>query len=364
MTCASFTHQQSAKRSAPLVSCVAALLLLSPMAAFAQAGADAAVANFYRGKTIRIVVGLGAGGSFDITARTIARHIGKEIPGNPTVIVENVPGAGSMLALNQIYNTLPKDGTVIGNVSGPILSNQLFGNPAARFDANKMRILGVPAPIVHMLVVTKASGVNKLEEMQGANAGKTVKIGSTAPASAIANSASLAKDAVGLNYQIVNGYDGFAKIALAMDQGEVNATFNNIDELRGLYREKVDGGDWKILAQSSEKPHPRAPNVPVLTALAKDADSREALRLGAILPQRFGFLYFLAPGVPEDRANALENAFAKTMADKTFIASMEQAKLVVDPISASEVQKMVSEFVNMPENMKTRLRPVMFPANR
>ena len=109
----------------------------------AQSSADQAVANFYRGKTVKIVVGLGAGGSFDITARAISRHIGKAIPGNPTVIVENVPGAGSMLALNQIYNTMPKDGTIIGNVSGPILSNQVFGNPAAQFDANKLRILGV-----------------------------------------------------------------------------------------------------------------------------------------------------------------------------------------------------------------------------
>jgi tripartite-type tricarboxylate transporter receptor subunit TctC len=332
--------------------------------AAAQSGGDQVVANFYRGKTVKIVVGLGAGGSFDITARTIARHIGKEIPGNPTVIVENVPGAGSMLALNQIYNTMPKDGTIIGNVSGPILSNQVFGNPAAQFDANKLRILGVPAPLVHMLVVTKASGVTSLDEMLGPNPAKLVKIGSTAPASAISNSASLAKVAVGLNYQIVHGYDGFAKIALAMDQGEVNATFNNIDELNGLYREKVESGDWKILAQSSEKQHPRAPKVPVLTELAKDPEAREALRLGAILPQRFGFLYFLAPGVPDDRARALEQAFAKTMADKAFAADMVQAKLVVDPISAAETQRMVSEFVNMPANIKARLQPVMLPAKK
>jgi tripartite-type tricarboxylate transporter receptor subunit TctC len=338
---------------------LAALAAFAPLPALSQG--DAAVASFYRGKTVRIVVGLGAGGSFDITARAVARHIGREIPGNPTVIVENVPGAGSMLALNQIYNTMPKDGTVIGNVSGPILSNQVFGNPAAKFDASRLRILGVPAPLVHMLVVTRASGVTRLEELIGPNA-KPVKIGSTAPASAISNSANLAKDAVGLNYQIVHGYDGFAKIALAMDQGEVNATFNNIDELRGLYKEKVDSGDWRILAQSSEAQHPRAPKVPVLTELARDADTREALRLGAILPQRFGFLYFLAPGVPEDRARALENAFAKTMVDKAFIADMEKAKLVVDPISAADTQKMVSEFVNMPEKTKARLRPIMSPA--
>ena len=109
------------------------------------------------------------------------------------------------------------------------------------------------------------------------------------------------------------------------------------------------------------KQHPRAPKVPVLTELAKDPEAREALRLGAILPQEFGFLYFLAPGVPDDRARALERAFAKTLADKAFIAEMVQAKLVVDPISAAETQKKVAEFINMPASIKARLQPVMLP---
>lgn len=347
---------------------LAALLigaLACASAAVAQTSFDQqAVASFYRGKTIRIVVGLGAGGSFDITARAIARHIGKTIPGNPTIIVENMPGAGGLIALNQIYNTLPKDGTVIGNMPGPILSSQVFGNPAAKFDGSKLRILGVPAPIVHMLVVTKGSGVTRVEELLGTTPAKQIKVGSTAPASSISNSASLAKEAAGLNSQVVNGYDGFAKIALALEQGEVNATFNNIDELRSLYRDKVDSGAWKILAQMNDKAHPRAPNVPVLLDLAKTEENRQALLLGAIIPLRFSFLYFLAPGVPEDRARAVEQAFAKTMGDKAFVAEMEKSGLPVDPISAADTRKMVSEFLNMPEKLKAKLRPVLMPGAR
>ena len=339
-----------------------AALACPPSPASAQGGFnEQAVANFYRGKTIKIVVGLGAGGSFDITARAVSRNIGKFIPGNPTVIVENVPGAGSLLALNQVYNTLPKDGTVIGNISGPVLANQVFGNAAARFDASKIKILGAPAPIVHMLIVTKESGVTKLEELSGANPVKQVKIGSTGQPSAIYNSAFLTKETVGLNFQMVTGYDGFAKIKLALEQGEVNASFDSIDELRGLYRDKVESGDWRILAAVSDKPHPQAPNIPFLTGLAKSDADRQALLIGAILPLRFSFLYFLAPEVPDDRAQALEQAFSKTMTDKDFIAEMEKVRLAVDPISAGDLRRMITEFLNMPDGIKARLRPVMVP---
>ena len=121
-------------------------LVIAPVFASAQGSFDEqVVAKFYRGKTVKIVVGLGAGGSYDITARAISRSLGKHIPGNPVVIVENLPGAGGLLAVNQVNNAMIKDGTVIGSVGGPILANQVFGHPGARFDASKMHVLTSPA---------------------------------------------------------------------------------------------------------------------------------------------------------------------------------------------------------------------------
>lgn len=346
------------------VTSIFALTLLSDasLSTGAMAQSDqASLAKFYAGNTIKIVVGLGAGGSYDITARTLARNLGKNIPGNPTVIVENMPGAGSLLALNRIYNTMPKDGTVIGNVSGPSLTAQVFGS--AQFDAAKMRILSAPAPIVHMLVTIKASGVSKLEELVGANSKREIRMGATAQPSSIYNSAFLAKEAVGLNFRMVTGYDGFAKIKLALEQDEVGATFNNIDELNGLYRDKIESGEWRILAQSTDKPHPRAPkDAPVLMDLAKDPDLKQMYWLGAILPMRFAFLYFLAPGVPNDRADALELAVDRTFRDNIFTEEMQKAGLVADPISAEDMRKMVSEFINMPADVKAKLQPILMPA--
>jgi tripartite-type tricarboxylate transporter receptor subunit TctC len=319
----------------PLALLLAAGLIVAPTRAPAQSGFDEqAVAKFYRGKTVKIVVGLGAGGSYDITARAISRSFGRHVPGNPIIIVENLPGAGGLLAVNQVNNAMLKDGTVIGSVGGPILANQVFGHPGARFDAGKMHVLTSAAPITHMLIVTKQSGVTKLEELTGANPAKQVKLGSTAQPSPIYNSAVLTREAVGLNAQMVTGYDGFAKVKLALEQNEINAAFNSIDELRGLYRDKVESGDWRILAAVSDKPHPRAPDVPYLTALAKSDADRELLRLGAILPLRFAFLYFLAPEVPRDRANALEAALDKTLAAPEFLAEMQKVRLTVDPVAS------------------------------
>jgi tripartite-type tricarboxylate transporter receptor subunit TctC len=345
----------------PLALPVIAALAIAPSCAFAQGGFDQeAVAKFYHGKTVKIVVGLGAGGSYDITARAIARSLGKFIPGSPVIIVENLPGAGGLLAVNQINNTMPKDGTVIGSVGGPILANQVFGHPGARFDAHKIHFLSSAAPITHMLIVTAQSGVTKLDEMIGPNA-KQVKLGSTAQPSPIYNSAMLSREVAGLNFQIVTGYDGFAKVKLALEQNEIKAAFNSIDELRGLYHDKIDSGEWKILAAVNDRPHPRAPDVPYLAALAKNDADREMFRLGAILPLQFAFLYFLAPEVPLDRVKALEQALDATFADAEFLAQMQKVRLTVDPMPAAEVRKLIDEFLNMPETIKARLRPVMVP---
>jgi tripartite-type tricarboxylate transporter receptor subunit TctC len=341
---------------------VPAGLVFAPSRASGQDGFDEqAIAKFYGGKAVKIVVGLGAGGSYDITARAISRSLGRHIPGNPVVIVDNLPGAGGLLAMNQVNNAMPKDGTVIGSVGGPILANQVFGHPGVRFDANKMHVLSSVAPITHMLIVTRQSGVTKLDELLGANPTKQVKLGSTAQPSPIYNSAILSREAVGLNFQIVTGYDGFAKVKLALEQNEINAAFDSIDELRGLYRDKIESGDWKILAAVNDGPHPRAPDVPYLAALVKSDADRDMFRLGAILPLRFAFLYFLASEVPPERAKALGSAFDKTLADPGFMAEMEKVRLVVDPTPAREVRKLITEFLNMPEAIKTKLRPVMVP---
>jgi len=177
---------------------------------------EKAVADFYRGKTVRIIVGFSAGGGYDAYSRVIARHLGKYIPGNPAIIVDNMAGAGSIIAANHVYNAAPKDGTVIGNISGPIILEQLFGNPAVQFDMAKLRYLAVPVSETYLMIVTRKPGVTKFEEVLGPK-GKQVVIGAI-PGSTVEHGPILVRDVLGANLRVVAGYKGTADVRMAIHQ--------------------------------------------------------------------------------------------------------------------------------------------------
>jgi tripartite-type tricarboxylate transporter receptor subunit TctC len=210
-----------------------------------------------------------------------------------------------------------------------------------------------PPPIIHGLVITKASGVNSLEEVIGPQARKQLKLGLTAPGSATSNGAYLSRQAIGLNFKPVTGYDGIAQVVLAMENGEVDGTFNSIDQTLDMYGDRIKSGEWKIIAATSDQPHPRAPSVPYMGSLIKDPEKLQLLRLGVMLPLRFSFLYFMPPDVPTDRAEMLEDAFWSTMADPEFVAGMEKGGNTVSPIPADDIHSMVSQFLNMPDRQRS-----------
>ena len=170
---------------------------------------EKAVADFYRGKTVRIIVGFSAGGGYDAYSRLIGRHLHKHIPGNPSVIVDNMAGAGSIIAANYIYNAAPKDGTVIGNISGQIILEQLFANPAVQYDLGKFRYLGVPIGETYLLLVTHKPGVTRFDELVGAKS-KQVVVGGI-PGSTVEQGPILLRDLLGANLKVVSGYKGTAR---------------------------------------------------------------------------------------------------------------------------------------------------------
>jgi len=208
------------------------------------------VASFYNGKTVRIVVGFSAGGGYDQYSRVIARHLSKYIPGNPAVIVDNMPGVGSIIAANHVYNAAPKDGTVIGNISGPIVLEQLFGAPSVQFDMAKFRYLAVPVSESYMMIVMKRTGIRKFDDIRGEK-GKQVSIGAI-PGSTVEHAPILVKEALNTNLKIVSGYKGTADVRLAMDSGEVDGFFNTWTSSKVTSMDKVKSGEWVILAQMCE----------------------------------------------------------------------------------------------------------------
>jgi tripartite-type tricarboxylate transporter receptor subunit TctC len=340
-------------------------LSVSPnFALAAQTGAkptfdEKAVADFYRGKTVRIVVGFSAGGGYDQYSRLVARHMSKYIPGNPAVIVDNMPGAGSIIAANHIFNAAPKDGTVLGNISGPIVLEQLFGSPSIQFDMAKFRYLAVPVSETYLFIVTKKSGVAKFEDIVGTKS-KQLSIGAI-PGSTVEHAPILARDVLNANLKVVSGYKGTADVRLAIDSGEVDGFFNTWTSSKVTSFDKVKSGEWVILAQLSEKPIKDLiiPNVPTITQIAKSDEQRLIMKYGTSTPNDFGKVYVLPPSTPVDRVQALENAFVKVFADKELLADADKGKLEIDPMIGEEIYKLVQEFLGMSPELKTKLQAAM-----
>ena len=342
------------------------LLLLAPgLGRAAQApksGFDEkAVAGFFQGKTVRIVVGFSAGGGYDQYSRLLARHLSKYIPGNPSVIVDNMPGVGSIIAANHIFNAAPKDGTIIGNISGPIVLEQLFGAPSVQFDMAKFRYLAVPVSESYLMIVHKRTGIKKLDDIRGENT-KQVSFGAI-PGSTVEHAPVLVKEALNTNLKIVSGYKGTADVRLALDSGEVDGFFNTWTSSKITSYDKIKSGEWVLLAQMTEKPMKDliVPNVPTIQMISRSEEQRLILKYGTSTPNDFGKVYILPPGVPADRAQAIENAFLRVFDDKELRADADKGKLDIDPLIGSSIQKLVVEFLNMPADVKTKLQTVLKP---
>jgi tripartite-type tricarboxylate transporter receptor subunit TctC len=317
------------------------------------------VSDFYRGKTVRIIVGFSAGGGYDQYSRLIGRHLSKYIPGNPAIVVDNMAGAGSIIAANHVYNAAPKDGSVVGNISGPIILEQLFGNPAIQFDMGKFRYLAVPVSETYVFVVTKKPGVSKFEELLGPS-GKQVVVGGI-PGSTVEHAPILVRDILGANVKMVLGYKGTADVRLAIDSGEVDGLFNSYTSLKITSFDKIKSGEWVVLAQLAEKPIKDliVPNVPTIPQLAKIDEQRLLLKFGTSTPNDFGKVYVVPPGTPADRAAALEQAFAKVFNDKELQADAAKGKLEIDPLFGADIHKLVVEFLGMSPELKNKLQAAL-----
>jgi tripartite-type tricarboxylate transporter receptor subunit TctC len=329
------------------------------LAAMARPYDEKAVADFYRGKTVRIIVGFSAGGGFDAYSRLIARHLGRYVPGNPQVIVENMTGAGSIIAANHVYNAAPRDGTVIGNISGPIILEQLFANPAVQFDMGKFRYLAVPVSETYLMIVTRKAGVSKFEELLGSKA-RQVTFGAI-PGSTVEHAPILVHDVLGANIKIVSGYKGTADVRLAIDSGEVEGFFNTWTSVKITSLDKVKNGEWVVLAQMGDRPIADlpSPTIPTIAKLARNDEQHQILRLGTSVPNEFGKAYALAPDVPDDRAQALGEAFRKALADKELLAEAAKGRLEIDPLIGERIGGLVSEFLGMPPQIRAQLQKLI-----
>lgn len=315
-------------------------------------------APFYEGKTITTIVGVSAGGGFDLYARIVSRHMPKYIPGKPTMIVENITGAGGLIAANQLYSVFAPDGLTLGHLNGGLLFNQLLEQPGIKFDARKFFYLGAPTKENAVLFVTKASGITTIDQLM---ASKTpVKLGATGIGSYSRSVMRIWKEACGMPMQIVGPYKGGADIRLAAEGGELAGGVLSWDAMRSTWAKRFASGGAYVLLQGVPKPMRDLPKVPVALYVAKTEEARQLTEIGIYLNNTFSRPFVLGPGVPKDRADLLRSAFEKTLKDKEFIGECEKSKLSVDAVSGEEVEQAVFSAFKIPRPLAQRLKEIVF----
>jgi tripartite-type tricarboxylate transporter receptor subunit TctC len=322
--------------------------LYSSAAAFGQ--------DFYNGKTVRFVVGSPPGGGFDIYTRTIARHIINHIPGNPTTIVENMPGAGNLVCANYMYNRANPDGLTIGHCTAVLILQQVLGQKGIQFDARKFEWIGVPAPAQQACVLSKSSGVTNINEWFMSK--RPLKLGGQAPGTLISDLPRLMSALLGLPIHLVEGYGGSNPIRLAVEAGELDGGCWTTDVIIKYWRQQLSKGDLNIVLQANTKKHPALPTVPNVMDFAKTPEDRQLIRT-VQNAQEVLFSYSSPPGTPRERYTILRHAFMATMKDPAFLAEAKKTELAIDPSDGERVATLVDEIFALKPDLVTKLKNIL-----
>ena len=317
-----------------------------------------AAAPFFEAKTMRIVVGYAAGGGFDTYARALARHMGKHIPGKPTIIVENMTGAGSLVSANYLYNVAKPDGLTLASFEGGLFFKQLLQQPGVQFDAGKFIYLGALAREECVYALSKKSGITSMEKWMAAKT--PVKMGGTGPGAASDNVIRLLRAALGLPIQLVSGYKGTADIRLAVDQGELAGSSWGWTSMRSTWRKSLESGDVVVVLQAVPEPFPDLPNVPLAISYAKTAEARQLIEVGIHNAGLFNRPFVLPPGTPKEKVQILTKAFMETLNDKEFLDEADKAKLDMAPVTAEVLEKSVDSLFKLDQTMRAKLKDILF----
>lgn len=315
--------------------------------------------EFYKGKSLRVIVGTSAGGGFDTYTRTIARHLGKHIPGQPTIVVDNMPGAGHLIAANHMFKVAKPDGLTVGHFHGGWFLYQLFKRPGIEFDAAKFEFLGSPIKESRACAFTKASGITSVEKWLASKVPvKLGGIGGGAPD----DMARMLAATTALPIQLVAGYKGTSEIRLASESGELAGGCWTWDSIRSTWSKAIQSGNAVVVLQALSKPHPELPNVPLAQSLAKTEEARQLIQAGVQDPADFYRPYVAPPNTPKPRVEILRRAFDATMKDGEFLADAKKANLDIAPITGPEMEKLVTSIFKLNRTLTEKLRYILSPS--
>ncbi len=330
--------------------CAAACLALGTQSTSAQS-----IVDFYKGKTIQIVVGFGAGGGYDLYARALGRYLGKHIPGQPTVVVQNMEGAGSVRAANYVYAGSPQDGTVIAAVNQNMPMYQMLGGAGAKFEAAGMQWLGSMTNSNGLIYTWHASGIKSLDDAKQ----REVPMGAVGQASDSVIFPNLVNEMIGTKFKPIAGYAGSAQINLAMERGEVMGRGGNSwASVQTANMDWVKENKINILLQVGFEKEADLPNVPLLLDLVNDEDKKGVIRVVS-LPTALGYGHWVAPGVPKDRIAALRAAYGQVMKDPEFLKEIEKTGMVIRAQPGEILDGLVRQVTTAPKAVLDRTAQIL-----
>src|SRR5215204_4798263 len=307
--------------------------------------------QFYKGKSIDFVIGYPPGGSNDVWGRLIARHLGKHIPGNPFVVPKNTPGAGSFLAINQVFNTMPKDGSIVAIGAPTAALDEKLGSQGVRFKTSELNWIGRVDSLINIVFTWNTSKVKTFADAQkfestlsGTGAGSTVSIYPT-----------VMNNVFGTKFKLIMGYRGSNEAMLAVERGEVEGHSTSWTALKVAHPDWIANKSVNLLVQFAIKRHSELPDLPTAVELARN-DEERAILSAIMNASEVGTAFFSTPGVPADRLTALRRAFDATMKDPEFLAEVEKTRLTVSPMTGEDLQKLVADVSDLSPALLEKVR--------
>ena len=317
----------------------------------AHADRAAAQDNFYHGKTIKLMIGTGPGGGYDTYGRLVARHIGRHIPGNPSVIPQNQPGASSLVLTNYLFNSAPHDGTIIGIINQAMPIEQYLKSPNTNYDVNKFNWIGRVSSAVEMAIVWHTVPVNTIRDVFT----RETLMGGTGPTSSTEFVPRLLNNLAGTKFRVISGFSGTSAIALAMERGEVEGSATPLESLTSYRADWVRDKKIKILVQYTRKRDPALADIPTMVELGKTDEGKKILAFYASGAD-IGRSILAPPGLPPERVQTLRTAFDAMLKDSEFLADCKKLGIQVKPMSGADVQHLVAEIGEFPAALVPQAR--------
>jgi tripartite-type tricarboxylate transporter receptor subunit TctC len=336
-----------------------ALATLAVIVALSLAGSVAAHAQeFYRGKTITFVVGAAPGGSLDIYSRLVGRYLGQYVPGHPTVVVENMPGAGSLVAANHVYNLTKPDGLTVGGFAAAVVLQQVMGNEAAKLDGRKFGWIGSPLTYHSICVVRKESGITSIEDWLHAK--QPPIVGGMGPGAGPTDTPRILNAAIGLPLKLVNGYRGGAAVRLALERGEIEGYCGSWQDVKRVWQAQVRSGEYKVVIQMSDKADPELRHVPLAVHFAKSEEAKQLINVDDTV-HGYEFVYATTPGTAPERVQLLRTAFMRALRSPALVAEAQKARIEIDPVDGGMVAKKLDALYDLPASTVAKLKQILVP---